>query len=132
MTSRQHSFRPPLAVRALALVSACMVMLLSLAAVSPELHDWLHGWHVGKADACPHHHHPGATAQHGSDDSDRSDPAHDCAVTLFSHGVVQHAAFAVAQPCEGILRAVNYRAFEQLALAQPRYLHLPPQAPPAV
>jgi hypothetical protein len=109
-----------------------MVMLLSLASVSPELHDWLHDRTTAKADACPHHHHHGAKSPHGSHESGRSSSAHDCAVTLFSHGVVHYAALAIAQPCEGILRAVNHRAFEQLALAQPRYLHLPPQAPPAV
>ncbi len=108
-----------------------MVMLLSLASVSPGLHAWLHDRHAPDGAACPHHHH-GAKSQHSTHGADQTEPAHECAVTLFSHGVVHHAALAVAQPCEGILRAVNFRAFEQLALAQPRYLHLPPQAPPAV
>lgn len=129
MVPCQYTSRLSLATRAIAVASACMVMLLSLASVSPELHDWLHDSHIAKTDSCPHHHHHGAK---GTSDSDQADAVHDCAVTLFSHGVVHQAALAVVQPCEGLLRAVNFRAFQQLALAQPRYLHLPPQAPPAV
>lgn len=117
--------------RGVALLSVGLVLLLSVSSVSPELHTWLHVRFEPEAAACAHHAHAKHVPQ-THDDGDRSDPTHDCAVTLFSHGVVHHSAALLALPCEGILRAVNYRAFERLALAQPRYLHLPPQAPPAV
>ncbi|HUR56656.1 MAG TPA: hypothetical protein VM029_03030 [Opitutaceae bacterium] len=122
--------------RMVASLAAAMVMVLSLSTVSPELHAWLHdkAQPQEQTHVCPHHAAPGAAghASHApAPDSDESD-THQCAVTMFSHGVVHHAAALLTQPCEGILRAVNYRAFERLALAQPRYLHLPPQAPPAV
>ena len=116
--------------RAVALLSAGVVLLLSMASVSPELHAWLHEATELKSDACLHHKHAAHTPLHEADDS--AAPEHECAVTLFSHGVVHHTVALVTPPCEGILRAVNFRAFERLALAQPRYLHRPPQAPPAV
>lgn len=119
--------------RVVAAFGAWLVMLLTLSSVSPELHAWLHA--SAKRDlqhTCSHRHahthSAGSESIPVSPDSDN----HDCAVTLFAHGVVYHAANCVAQPYEGILRAVNYRAFKRLVLAQPRYLHLPPQAPPAV
>lgn len=125
--------RRPVFTRLIACATASLVLLLSLSAVSPELHAWLHESGLGKAaTTCPHGHAHGVTkaaqpAQPSADDED-----HECAVTLFAHGIVSHAVPPLARPCEGILCAVNYRAFKQLALAQPRYLHLPPQAPPAV
>jgi hypothetical protein len=124
---------PSRLTRVVASFAAGLVMLLSLSAVSPQLHAWLHG-HVRE-----HASHMGAQAakpamERGVADvsSADEDEAHECAVTMFSHGVVHHAVAFSMQPCEGILRAVNFRAFERLALAQPRYLHRPPQAPPAV
>jgi hypothetical protein len=119
-------------LRAIASIAAGLVLLLSLSAVSPELHAWLHEHeeeHTAQTSAhpCEHASNSGVPV---SDSDDRE--VHQCAVTIFSQGVLSHAVALVMQPCEGILRAVNFRAFEQLALAQPRFLHLPPQAPPAV
>ena len=115
--------------RAMAWLASAMAMLLTMTSVSPELHAWLHEKaQPDTTHVCPHH--AAHSASHVPDSTD--DDTHQCAVTLFSHGVVHQAATLFAQPCEGILHAVNYRAFERLALAQPRYLHLPPQAPPAV
>jgi hypothetical protein len=118
--------------RAIALFAAGLVMLLSLSAVSPELHAWLHEpeqEHTAQTSALPCEH-ASNNAVPASDSEDAE--THQCAVTIFSQGVLSHAVALFTQPCEGILRAVNHRAFEQLALAQPRFLHLPPQAPPAV
>lgn len=117
--------------RAVALFGAGMVLLLGMANVSPDLHAWIHQASQTKPDPCPHHHHA-SHAPKAPDAGGATTTGHECAVTLFSHGVVYHAAAFVTQPCEGILRAVDFRAFERLALAQPRYLHRPPQAPPAV
>ena len=119
--------------RAVALLGAGLVMMLSLSSVSPEMHAWLH---EKASESAPHkcaHHgasaHSDSTANvpHSNEGEEDS-----CAVTMFSHGVVYQAGALLVRPCEGILRAINYRAFERLALAQPRFLHLPPQAPPAV
>jgi len=121
---------PPRLWRVVASFAAGLVMVLTLSSVSPELHAWLHkpGQDKSTTHSCPHH---GAdSTSHAPGSNEVED--HDCAVTMFSHGVVHHAVALLTQPCEGILRAVNYRAFERLALAQPRYLHLPPQAPPVV
>ena len=114
--------------RAVASFAAGLVMLLTLSAVSPEFHAWLHGKEkLEKPHTCAHH-----TAAHGSSSDSDEGETHQCAVTMFSRGVMHDAVALLTQPCEGILRAVNQRAFERLALAQPRFLHLPPQAPPAV
>jgi len=115
-------------------LAAGIVFLLSLSAVSPALHGWLHATQKeGPAHACPHHAaRAGAELPSDTPGSERDESEHGCAVTMFAHGVTHHVGALLAQPCEGILRAANYRAFERLALAQPRYLHLPPQAPPAV
>jgi hypothetical protein len=113
----------------MAFLAMGMVMLLSLSAVSPELHEWLHKKESAK-HTCSHTHTSADSTSHAPDSN--GDASHQCAVTLFSHGVVHHAVALHVQPSEGILRAVNLRAFERLALAQPRFLHLPPQAPPAV
>jgi hypothetical protein len=130
---RPFSAMPARLWRALASLTAGLVMLLSLSAVSPELHAWLHAKEkVQKPHACAHHAtQPTADDASHAPSSNADDGAtHECAVTMFSHGIVHQAIALLAQPCEGILRAVNSRAFERLALAQPRYWHLPPQAPP--
>jgi len=114
--------------RVMALLSAGMVMILALSSVSPEIHALLHSQAaVNEPQACAHHGHEHSPAS-GSQEADE----HGCAVTMFSHGVVYQVVALFTPPCEGILRAVDFRAFERLALAQPRFLHLPPHAPPAV
>jgi hypothetical protein len=127
--------------RAVAVFAVGLVLLLTTSSVSPELHAWLHDKTQPQdaGHACAHHHHHSHAHGGETHDSDARDfpaaPAdddHGCAVTVFAHGIVAQATACFAQPCEGILRAVNHRAFERLALAQPRFLHLPPQAPPAV
>jgi hypothetical protein len=122
--------------RALAWLSAGLTLLLALSTASPDLHAWLHAQaHQDATHACADH------PAHASDDRAKgatstapsgNEPEDRCAVVMFSQGVEATTTLVGAQPCEGILRAVNYRAFERLALAQPRFLHLPPQAPPAV
>jgi hypothetical protein len=133
--SRPSDALPSRLWRGIAGLAAVLVMFMSVSSVSPELHAWLHEGNSPHAGHdCPHHKasHEAGTPLSGAADSEGQGRQHECAVTLFARGVVHHAAALVTQPCEGILRAVNYRAFERLALAQPRFLHLPPQAPPAV
>ncbi|MGH7945526.1 MAG: hypothetical protein ACREF9_11010 [Opitutaceae bacterium] len=99
--------------------------------MSPELHAWLHEQTQDRAaHTCSQHGvRTAAETAHvpGADNAEK----HGCAVTMFSQGLVHHAVTVLALPFESILRGVDYRAFERLALAQPRYLHRPPQAPPA-
>lgn len=128
---RQLPTAPPHLRRSVAALAAVLVMLLTFSASSPELHAWLHpDGTAEKSHPCRHHADVGGTAQAPTTGAD-GDEAHECAVTMFSHGVMYHLVAGVAQPCEGILREVNFRAFERLALAQPRFLQPPPQAPPA-
>lgn len=110
----------------MAVLASGLVLLLSFSAVSPGLHAWLHD------ESADHPRHACTHAAAGEASDAPAEESHACAVTLFAHGVVHHAAALLTQPCEGILRAIDVRAFERLALAQPRYLHRPPQAPPAV
>lgn len=115
--------------RVVAWLAAGLVILLSMSANSPELHAWLHAPSLAQANhTCGHSR---AAADAVPDSGSEEGENHACAVTLFSQGVVHQAVALLTQPCEGILRAVNVRAFERFALAQPRYLHRPPQAPPA-
>ena len=130
MPPAAHSSLPTRFRRAVALLSAGTVWLLSLASVSPQLHAWLHEAAQPEHRGCPHHQHAAPDAPLPAD-VDQPASGHECAVTLFSHGVVQHAGTFVVRPCEGVLRAVDFRAAERPALVPPRFLHLPPQAPPA-
>lgn len=126
-----HPVLPSRFRRAVALLSAGTVWLLSLAGVSPQLHAWLHAAAQPEHRGCPHHAHAAAD-QPLAGGVDQHAGEHECAVTLFSRGVIEHAAAMVAAPCERVLRAVDLRAGERPALVRPRFLHLPPQAPPAV
>lgn len=121
--------------RAVAAVAAGLVMVLNLSAVSPGLHAWLHAEEPAeKPHTCAHHaaHEPAGAAAHVPASDSGEGETHQCAVTMFSQGVVHYAGALLALPREGVLRAVNFRASARLALAEPRFLHLPPQAPPAV
>ena len=117
-------------MQALATLLAGLVILLACSTVSPELHAWLHG-----TLPAPGKH---VCAQHAKQLPSAGDPRlhdvveseHGCAVTLFARGLVSDGPLPVPAPAAEILRAVNFRAIERLALAQPRFLHLPPQAPP--
>lgn len=130
--ARPLPMSPGLPGRIVAFLAAGLVLLLSTSAVSPVLHAWLHDAAAAAANGhtCPHHGKAAPLAALPAADDDA--PDHECAVTMFSHGVILSAAAPLVTPCEGLLRAVDFPAFERLALAQPRWLHTPPQAPPAV
>src|SRR5687768_9320133 len=99
--------------RAVASLAAGLVMLLGFSAVSPDLHAWLHA--KEKAPTPLHNcaHHASHTAaglpvdasspDSGEGNTQDAQDSHQCAVTMFSHGVLHHAVALVAQPCEGIL-----------------------------
>jgi hypothetical protein len=130
MPAEDHASRVSPFRRGVAFLSAALLMVLGLAGVSPELHAWLHEGSENQPTTCAH---PGHAAQSPAQhDDEPASATHDCAVAHFAHGMLHPAVELTAQPCEGILRAADFRAFERLALAQPRFLHLPPQAPPAL
>jgi hypothetical protein len=90
--------------RLVAASCAALVLALSVLAASPQLHKWLHA------------------------DADASD--HECAVTLFNHGVAQAAAeiavAVVSMRWVGILDALP----ASLDLVAPRFRLSPGRAPP--
>ena len=65
----------------LTLLLSAWVLLLSLATVSPELHNW---FHLHEENNCAGHCH---SDHSNADAEDPSDPDHVCAVTLFAGGV---------------------------------------------
>lgn len=96
---------PPLFTRLLAAGCAALIVALSVLAVSPTLHDWLHG--------------------HDSPTNDQ------CAVVAFAGGIVlAAAAVAVAAPRIGWCERA--RVFPRtFFLVTPRYLRQPERGPPA-
>jgi len=120
-------------LRVLAVVCAGLVFTLSSAAWSPALHAWLHGHiethghdHVHAHAACSHAHVPETNTCEDADPN----AAHECAVTLFAHGVTTAAAFlfpleqSLGKPLAAPL------APECMALATAEHLRPQPHAPP--
>ena len=76
---------------------AMLVLLLSLASVSPELHDRLHA-HSEGAHA-EHHHHCSDHPEEPNHDTEHTD-GHFCGVTLLDTGVVFVAPPRLPQPAD--------------------------------
>jgi hypothetical protein len=113
-----------LLTRAVASLSAALVMVLAVLAASPELHERLHGHGPGV----------GKPAQHEGDHSGGGQAADDedgCVVTLFSQGVVLALALLVLAAAGRTLRLIDLDPFDREVPAAPRYLRLPTQAPPS-
>jgi hypothetical protein len=93
--------------RLLAAGGIALVLLLSVLAVNPELHRWIHG---------------AADADHDHEDG--------CAVVLFAHGVSApfDSAVLVATPAEWIV--LGRPAAVEIFLTSPRYLLRPERGPP--
>ena len=81
------------------------MLLLSVLAVSPGLHAWLHS-NAGETD-------------------------HECVITLFQHGVVAAAAEVALVVVALVLLARVAAAPAALYIALPRYWLPPGHAPPA-
>jgi len=90
--------------RLLAAGAAVLVLTLSVLAASPQLHEWLH--------------------------PDAGQPEHECAITLFHHGVTQPVAGIVlaVMPLLLVARAALVPAGPDLVA--PRYRLSPGRAPP--
>lgn len=91
--------------RACALLAAGLLLLLTLSAVSPLLHAWLH-----------------ADADH--------EPNHQCAVVLFASGVTLAPATALTAP-DLAWREQPPATARVLFLIGTRYLRQPERGPPA-
>jgi hypothetical protein len=101
---RRHAFAAFLH-RLLAGGGAALVLALTVAAASPQLHDWLHA-------------------------SDGSSGDDGCAVTLFASGVaLPLGAVALAAPSLDWHEQAPV-AVAEIFLAAPRYLHQPERGPP--
>jgi hypothetical protein len=110
--------------RSVASLGVALVLVLTVLAASPELHERLHGH--GPVAAQP--------AQHDGGHSPGGQPADDedgCVVTLFAQGVVLALALYALAFAGRTLRLLDLDPRDHEIPAAPRYLRLPTQAPPA-
>lgn len=131
------SRHPSLLHRLTAVLGVVLVVLLDLLVVSPGLHVWVHR-HDGSAIGCQTDA-PGragatapATGEHHSESAPVGAPDHQCAATLFAHGVeallfVCLQLLLLVPVCCAVLRASDRRV-----VARPRYWHVPAIGPPVV
>jgi hypothetical protein len=122
MFRRGHN-RTSLLARSTASLAIVLVLVLSVLASSPELHERLHAHQAMAAGAA---HHDGGTA--GSAKADESDDG--CIVTLFAQGVVLALSILALAFTGQTLRLGDFSDFDRVIPDSPPYLHLPPQAPP--
>jgi len=101
-------------LRMLAGFLAGLVLTLALLAVSPDLHERLHGGE---------HHHPHAAGL-GDDDG--------CVVHLFAHGVTTPLALLSVAPPAANWTEISAIIQPRLYLSAPRYLHQPERGPPLI
>jgi hypothetical protein len=106
--------------RLAALAGVALVLWLSVLAVSPELHEWLHG----DAHAAEHTGHDHAAPVGDAD--------HACAVTLFAHGVEALLIVLLLVLARSLARSTGLRAADWLIAARPPYWLVPSHAPPLV
>ena len=107
----------------LAVVSAMLVFMLGLLAVSPQIHAWLHGG----AEA--------ATEAHSRDSAATSDGAGDdsgCAVHLYAQGITSGAILVAISPVDFSWSETYAEATESRLFSPPRYLLRPERGPPSV
>ena len=114
--NRLHLLSTPRRVLAVAL--GWMVLGLTLASASPEVHALVH--RSDPVADCDHPHSAPAQPQE-----------HVCAVVLFTGGVELAEAIFLPLPAE-TLAPVAAAAYAKLCLPAPRYLRQPERGPPAV
>jgi hypothetical protein len=108
-----------LPARAVAALAAALVLVLTILAASPELHERLHA--LGAAASATSHPSPGANAAEDEDG---------CVVTLFAQGLVLPLALLALAVVLRALRLPGFDLLDRVAVASPRYLRLPTQGPP--
>jgi len=109
--------------RTVASLAVALVLVLTILAASPELHERLHGH---GPDAAGVAHQDGVPSPRGqpADDEDG------CVVTLFAQGLVLPLALLVLAFSGQTLRRFVFDIFDRVIPAEPRFLLLPSQAPP--
>jgi hypothetical protein len=121
--ARLGNTRQSLLSRATASLAIGLVVALSVFAASPELHERLHGH--GRVAVSSLHQDAGP-AGHPQDARDDDG----CVVTLFAQGVVLALAVVALAFTGQTLRSEDFELLDRVIPEAPRYLHLPPQAPP--
>jgi hypothetical protein len=111
--------KPTLLARSTALAGILLILVLTVLAASPDLHERLHA-HDGTAPARAHH--AGAAA---ADDDDGG-----CVVTLFAQGVVLALALITLAHAGLVLLLADIAVFDRIFPQAPSYLLQPTQAPP--
>src|SRR5258708_1618063 len=104
--------------RLTAVLGIAPVVFLNVLAASPRLHARLHG-----QEPTPEH------AAH--DRAPVGDSDHECAVTLFAHGVTALLLFCLLLLSRLLARGTVLHVRDWLIAARPRYWLMPSHAPPA-
>jgi hypothetical protein len=108
--------------QATASFASILVLVLTVLAASPELHERLHGH---GPDSAASTHHSGARPAQGLLDDDDG-----CVVTLFAQGIVLPLAILALAFAGRVLRLINTCADDRFSAVAARFLLLPSQAPP--
>jgi hypothetical protein len=116
----KHRSKHPL-IRATAFLAVLGVWALTVLAVSPALHAWVHGHEVAAAVG-------DQPDDHGAPVGDAD---HVCAVTFFASGATALLAFCLLMLVRPLARGIVLRASDEIAIARPRYWLVPAHAPPA-
>jgi hypothetical protein len=109
----------PLA-RAVSALGVILVLILSVLAASPDLHERVHGLDPAHA----------SSSSHAVPSGQVADQEDGCIVTLFSQGVVLPLALFLLVLCARTRFQRAFGAPERVVPDAPRYLRLPTQAPP--
>jgi|GEM_PF-563840 len=118
---RKEESLPPAPVRAVASLAAALVLVLTVLAASPDLHDRLHGHGPRMAPAAHHDEGPTGAGRAGEDG---------CVVTLFAQGLVLALGLLAPAFTGRALRLLSFGFRDRIEPSAPRYLRLPSQAPP--
>jgi hypothetical protein len=116
---RRTQNRPSSLACATASLAVVLVLVLTVLAASPDLHERLHG----HATAAQHDGGPAGRQQFPDNDEG-------CVVTLYAQGIVLALAIVALALMGRVLRPAGYARFERVIPEAPRYLRLPTQAPP--
>lgn len=124
--SRHPSNQSPLSTRFAASFAAALVLVLTVLAVSPALHAWLHS-DSATHSACSHDHGPfppGPSDEHGDDAG--------CVVTLFAHGGAELAVAPALLAPVSLCRLATLAVASIPAAAAPAHILPPGCGPPLV
>jgi hypothetical protein len=110
--------QPAPLTRITAVLGVALVLLLNLLAASPTLHAWAHA-----EDTAVEHATPGHEPAGGAD--------HECAVTLFAHGVAALLVFLLLMLVRPLARSMVLRPRDWFVATRPAYWLVPSHAPPA-